>query len=79
MRFICMQRKDVINIKNGMKIGFISDIEIDPICRCIQAIVVEKSSAFKLICFFKGPPCIVIPVEQIVSIGEDVILVDIEC
>ena len=74
-----MQRKDVINIKTGGNIGFVSDIEIDPICRCIQAIVVEKMSAFKLICFFKGPPCIVIPVEHIVNIGEDVILVDIEC
>ena len=41
-----MQRKDVINIKTGGKIGFVSDIEIDPICRCIQAIVVEKMSAF---------------------------------
>ncbi len=79
MRFICMQRKDVINLKTGGKIGYISDIEIDPVCKTIQALIVEKFSLFKLICFFKGPPCIIIPVDRIINIGEDVILVDIDC
>lgn len=79
MRLISMQRKDVVNIKTGKKIGYVSDVEVDPVCRCVQAIIVEKFSYFKLIFIFKGPPCIVIPVEQIISIGEDVILVDIEC
>lgn len=79
MRLISLQRKDVVNIKTGSKIGFVSDFEIDPICHCIQAIIVERTSCFKLLLFFKGPPCLIIPVEQIVNIGEDVILVDIEC
>lgn len=79
MRLISLQRKDVVNVKSGVKIGYVSDVEIDPICHSILAIIIEKSNAFKLICFFKGPPCIVIPVEQIISIGEDVILVDIDC
>ena len=59
-------------------IGFISDIEIDWCGKCIQAIVVEKYSFFKLLCFFKEAPCIVIPIECVVSIGGDVILVSIE-
>ena len=46
--------------------------------KCIQAIVVEKYSFFKLLCFFKEAPCIVIPIECVVSIGGDVILVSIE-
>jgi len=79
MRLISLQRKDVINMKTGEKIGYVSDVEVDPICHCIQALVIEKFSYFKLICFFKGPPCIVIPIEQVISIGEDVILVDVEC
>jgi YlmC/YmxH family sporulation protein len=79
MRLIALERKDVISMKTGEKLGFISDVEIDANCRFIEAIVVERFSLFKLICFFKGPPCLVIPIEQIVNIGEDVILVDVEC
>lgn len=79
MRLISLQRKDVVNIKTGEKIGFISDMEVDPVSQCIQALIIEKFSCFKFICFFKGPPTIIIPIEQVVSIGEDVILVDIEC
>lgn len=79
MRFVSLQSKDVVNAATGSKIGYVSDIEIDPLCRCIQAIIVEKFSAFRLICFFKGPPCLIIPIENIITIGEDVILVNIDC
>lgn len=79
MRLISLQRKDVIDVKSGVKIGFVSDFEIDPIQLCIQALIIERSSCFKVIFFFKGPPCIIIPVEKIVSIGEDVILVHYDC
>ena len=72
MRFVKLQSKDVINVVDGCKIGFISDIEIDWCGKCIQAIVVGK------LCFFKEAPCIVIPIECVVSIGGDVILVSIE-
>ena len=66
MRFVKLQSKDVINVVDGW-------------CgKCIQAIVVEKYSFFKLLCFFKEAPCIVIPIECVVSIGGDVILVSIE-
>ena len=57
MRFVKLQSKDVINVVDGCKIGFISDIEIDWCGKCIQAIVVEKYSFFKLLCFFKEAPC----------------------
>lgn len=79
MRLITLQRKDVVDVKTGSKIGFVSDFELDPICHCLTAIIVERNTCLKLVCLFKGPPCITIPVEQIVSIGEDVILVNIEC
>lgn len=79
MRLISLQRKDVVDVKSGSKIGFVSDFELDPICHCLSALIVEKSNCFSFVCLFKGPPCLVIPVEQIVSIGEDVILVNIEC
>lgn len=72
-----MQSKDVVNIVDGCKIGFISDIELDWSARCIQAIIVEKYSFFRMLCFFKEAPCIIIPIECVVSIGGDVILVSL--
>lgn len=79
MRFICLQSKDVVDGSTGTKIGYVSDLEIDPICHCIQAIIVEKFTPLKLLCFFKGPPVICIPVENIITIGEDVIIVHVSC
>lgn len=79
MRFVTLQSKDVVNAATGTKIGYVVDVEIDPFCRCIEALIVERVSAFKLICMFKGPPTFVIPIENIMTIGEDVILVNVEC
>ncbi len=75
MRFIKMQSKDAVDVVSGSKIGYVSDLEIDERCQCIEAIIVERYSLFKLICFFKGPPVLVIPIEDIMTIGDDVILV----
>lgn len=79
MRFICLQSKDVIDAANGCKIGYVVDLEVDPCLRCIQALVVERVTPFRLACLFKGPPCILIPIENIITIGEDVILVNVPC
>lgn len=79
MRFVSLQSKDVVNASNGCKIGFVVDVEIDPCCRQILAIVVERFSLFKLVCLFKGPPVFIIPIENIITIGEDVIIVNIDC
>lgn len=78
MKFLNMQSKDVINVRNGKKIGYISDIEIDPSCFIITGICIEKNCYLKLISLFKGPPVIFIPKESIISIGEDVIIVNID-
>lgn len=79
MRFVTLQSKDVVNAATGTKIGYVVDVEIDPYCRTIQALIVERFSAFKLICVFKGPPALIIPIENIMTIGEDVILVNVDC
>ncbi|MFV0394225.1 MAG: YlmC/YmxH family sporulation protein [Coprobacillaceae bacterium] len=70
MRFVTLQSKDVVNVIDGCKIGFISDVEIDWCTKQVCAIVV--------FCFFKEMPCITIPVECIISVGGDVILVNID-
>ena len=79
MRFLCLQSKDVINASTGKKIGFVGDIEVNTCNLCIEAIVVERFSPLKFLCLVKGPPVIIIPISQIITIGEDVIIVNIEC
>lgn len=79
MRFVTLQSKDVVNASTGTKIGYVVDVEIDACCRQIIALVVEKVSCFRLICAFKGPPTFLIPIQNIITIGDDVILVDIPC
>lgn len=78
MRLVSLQSKDVINIFDGHKVGYISDIEIDWCTKQVLAIIVEKIGIFHFFCFFKDPPCIVIPIECVVSLKGDVILVNIE-
>lgn len=78
MRFVTLQSKDVINVYDGKKIGYIADIELDWSNRCIVSIVVEKINFFHFLCFFKEPPMIIIPIECVVSLKGDVILVNIE-
>lgn len=79
MRLIELQSKDVINVENGSNIGFVCDIEIEPHTAKICAIIVEKKSLMNYFRFIKEPNEIIIPIENIVSIGEDVILVNIFC
>ncbi|MDQ0215045.1 YlmC/YmxH family sporulation protein [Oikeobacillus pervagus] len=67
------QVKDVVSVSDGRKLGNISDIEIDLDTGRIVAIVI--SSGGKLLGFFGKEEDTVIPWNQIVKIGEDVILV----
>jgi YlmC/YmxH family sporulation protein len=78
MKLVTLQSKDVVNVVDGCKIGFISDIEIDWLTKQVCAIVVERYSLFRIFCFFKEMPCITIPVACIISVGGDVILVNID-
>ena len=79
MRLIEFQCKDVINIENGRRVGYVCDIEIDPKCATITALIIEKRSFLSYFRFIKEPNILVIPMENIVSIGADVILVRIFC
>ena len=53
MRFVSLQSKDVINVYDGKKIGYIADIELDWCQKCIRALIVEKMNFFHFFCFFK--------------------------
>ena len=70
-----LREKEVVNILDGKKLGFTTDLEIDPETGKIIAIVVPGPGKFRWL-FGKNEE-IVIPWRQIKKIGIDVILVDL--
>ena len=74
MRLSDLQKKDVVNVNDGKRIGSIIDIHINEE-GSMDEIIIEKS-AF-LVSIFSSKNEISIKWEQIKKIGEDVILVDI--
>lgn len=70
------KRKEVINITDGKRLGFVQDVCADLESGCITAIIVPGGTN-KLVNFFSSNNDIVIPWEKIRCIGEDLILVEI--
>ena len=73
MRLADLQAKDVINTKDGKKLGKIIDAEIDN-KGVITYFAEEQKRFFR---FFSSTPEINITFNQITKIGEDVILVEL--
>ncbi len=73
MRLADLQIKDVVNIKDGKRLGRIIDAEIDNKGQ-ISYFVVEQKKLFR---FFSSNLEVNITFNQIVKIGEDVILVEL--
>ena len=71
-----LRMKEVINIANGGRIGFIYDFEISIEKNRVEAIIVPKEGKFLKI--FSREDDYVIPWKRIVKIGQDVILVEIK-
>lgn len=69
-----LRNKEVINMKDGGRLGFISDVEIDTRSAAITAVIVYG----RLRCFglFGREPEAVIPWKNITLIGDDTVLVD---
>ncbi|HEY4600387.1 MAG TPA: YlmC/YmxH family sporulation protein [Cerasibacillus sp.] len=68
-----LQQKEVITINRGERLGFISDLEIDSDRGYILAIIIFSRDGGP---FFGKHQEVVIPWEQIITIGEDIILVE---
>ena len=65
--------KEVISVKDGRRLGFISDLEID-LCTCrVNCIILPPSGSCLALISKKGK--IVIPWNAIEKIGDDIILV----
>lgn len=70
------KRKEVINIKDGKRLGFVQDVCADLNTGSITSIIVPGNN--KIFNVFAGTNDIVIPWQQIKCIGDDVILVEID-
>ena len=69
-----LQSKDVINVVDGTKMGRINNMEIDVTTGKIISIIVQTNTRFMN--FFTGSNNIVIPWNQIVKIGGEVVIVN---
>lgn len=70
------RQKEVINISDGKRLGFVSDVEIDLESGKIDAIILPGVG--KLFGLLGKESEFVIPWEKIVKIGEDIILVELD-
>ncbi len=70
------RQKEVINISDGKRLGFVSDVEIDLESGKIDAIILPGVG--RLFGLLGKENEFVIPWEKIKKIGEDIILVDLE-
>ena len=69
------KHKEVVNIVDGKRLGFVQDLTADLESGVITSIIVPGNS--KLLNLFAGNNDIVIPWQDIKCIGEDIILVEI--
>lgn len=69
------KHKEVVNIVDGKRLGFVQDVTADLESGVITSIIVPGNS--KLLNLFAGNNDIVIPWQAIKCIGEDIILVEI--
>jgi len=69
------KHKEVININDGKKLGFVQDIDANLSTGTITSIIVPKSYNIKNI--FSDNKALTIPWDKIKCIGTDVILVDL--
>lgn len=72
-----LKNKEVINIYDGRSLGFVSDIEVDLEKGAIDGIVIPGNRGFMGF-FSKGENDTVIKWEKVRTVGDDVILVDVE-
>ncbi len=71
-----LREKEVINIRDGSKIGLINDIEVDLDKGIVKAIVIPGPG--KILGFIGKDNDLVIYWNNIVKIGTDVILIDLK-
>ena len=72
-----LKNKEVINIFDGRSLGFVSDIEVDLEKGVIDGIVIPGNRGFRSF-FSRGEMDTLVKWEKVRTVGDDVILVDVE-
>ena len=75
MKLSELQKKDIINIKDGKKVGKIIDVEFDVNNGYMIHFVIEKAHILRNM--FTTNDDVYVKFSQIKKMGEDVILIDI--
>lgn len=68
-------RRDVINVVDGRRLGYVIDLEVETTKGCIRSIILPGRPRF--FGLFGRERDLYIPWKSIVKIGEDVILVEL--
>ena len=71
-----LREKEIINLQNGHRLGYVHDVEITLPQGEVQALIVLGTSRF--FGLLGREEDVVIPWNKITKIGEDIILVDME-
>lgn len=75
MKLSELSKKDIINLKDGKRIGKIVDVEFDINNGYMIKFIIESTNVIKSI--FSNSEELTIKFSQIKKLGEDVILIDI--
>ncbi len=73
-RFYDFRQKEVINVCDGVRLGFVCDLEFEISGRIVSLIVLEQKNGFR---FFGKCREFRIPWKCIRRIGDDIILVEV--
>ena len=76
MRFSELRYKEIINICNGHRLGFVCDAELTFPDGKLKALIVPGPARF--FGLFGREPDFLIPVDCITRMGEDIILVEVK-
>lgn len=71
-----LTRKDIINVKDGSKLGPVKDVHIDPVEGKIRAIVLDGPR--RLFGLFSAGGDTVVPWEKIKLVGVHAVLVEVD-
>lgn len=72
-RMADLRQKEVISVKDGGRLGFVCDIELDAHCAAVTALIIYGRG--RLLGLLGRGEDIVIPWKDIEMIGEDIVLV----
>ena len=70
-----LRRKEVVNIRDGTRLGFVTDVEIDEVDGRIESLVVPGPT--RLFGLFGREEDYIISWDEIETLGEDIVLVSV--